>query len=169
MQPRRHPLRRGLDLRHILGLLLGLATLAAIALPLWFSQASVTLDGAARLLVQDLRSAQNLAVVTARDTMVSFDRSGYRVTDGAGEGVINPRTGQPFTRHWPRDAVFRGVELVAIELEGGAHSVTFDRTGYVRPGGRVHLGFRGAERTVAIESPRGLLSIPGLDEHDDGR
>lgn len=159
MQFRKAWFRRDFDLRHLLGLLLGLALLAVAALPAWFNRPDVTLASAADLLVIDLRCAQNLAVVRSSPTFVVLDPGGYEVRDAGGAVLENPRTGQPFVRRWNRDAVFRGVELSRLALADGGNQLSFDRNGYVQPGGDVWLSFRGERRRIWIEAPRGLLSV----------
>lgn len=156
--------RRDFDLRHILGLLLGLALVAAAGIPAWFNRPDVTLTSAAQLLVTDLRCAQSLAVVRSLPTVVLLDRGGYEVVDSGGAVLENPRTGQPFVRRWDRDAVFRGVELSEILLKGGGNKISFDRNGYVQPGGDLWLSFRGDSRRIWIESPRGLLSVVDTEQ-----
>ncbi|MBI1382619.1 MAG: hypothetical protein GC161_16200 [Planctomycetaceae bacterium] len=165
MQSRKAWFRRDFDLRHLIGLLLGLALLAAAGLPAWFNRPDVTLANAADLLVIDLRCAQNLAVVRSSPTFVVLDPGGYEVVDADGAVLDNPRTEQPFVRRWDRDAVFRGVELSKLALADGGNRISFDRNGYVQPGGDVWLSFRGERRRVWIEAPRGLLSVVETEPH----
>jgi hypothetical protein len=154
--------KRGVDLRHFLVVLAGIGAIAAVAVPIWFGRAPVTLDNAAMLLARDLRGAQNLAVVSAAPLTIRFDADGYRVETVDGTPAVNARTGDEFTRRWSRDAVFRGVRLVEVALDGGSQA---------HPGGRLVLEFRGARRSVVVEAPRGLVAIEGLRslEDDDGR
>jgi Tfp pilus assembly protein FimT len=163
--------KRGVDLRHFLVVLAGIGAIAAVAVPIWFGRAPVTLDNAAMLLARDLRGAQNLAVVSAAPLTIRFDADGYRVETVDGTPAVNARTGDEFTRRWSRDAVFRGVRLVEVALDGGSQAIEFDRYGYAHPGGRLVLEFRGARRSVVVEAPRGLVAIEGLRslEDDDGR
>ncbi len=160
---------KGVDLRHLLVVLVGVAVLTTVGLPAWFGRPGPTLDSAARLLARDLRAAQNLAVVENRTLHVVFAPDGYRVEDPAGPAVIDPRTGGAFRRRWARDAVFRGVEYRGDEL--GPEPLGFDPIGYALRGAAIRLGFDEKERLVEVSPRQGLVTVRGGKRviEDDGR
>lgn len=136
---------------------------ATAAIPAYFARGEVTLDNAARLLVDDLRQAQIRAVYRNAPVEVHFDADGdgYTVVD---IGAINTMLADPSTisRRYSRDAVFEGVRLTALEL-GSEHCLTFQGDGSTGSGGGITMSYRGEARTVLIEPGRGTIRAPELE------
>jgi hypothetical protein len=153
----RKPLRAFTILELSVALLL-VALVGTSAIWAFFSRSEVTLDNATRLLVQDLRLAQNLAEVQRTPVEVSF------FPDGSGYGIVAHATGavphQAERRHYSSDAVFEGVQIVAVDF-GLRRGVLFDAHGAAVQAGRVTLSYRGEARTVLVEAGRGQILVPG--------
>ena len=122
--------RRGFTILELLLVLIFVSTVAALAIPAFFSRPSITLENASVLLARDLRTAQNRSAYLAEESRMEFlrDGSGYRVTDLSGEVVRNPRTGEDFERIYPSDGVFRGVTVTDV-WAGDDWTVNFDDRG----------------------------------------
>jgi prepilin-type N-terminal cleavage/methylation domain-containing protein len=147
----------------ILELLVALAAVsvaATAAVTAYFSCGDVTLDNAARLLIDDLHQAQIHAVARVTPVEVRFhpDGSGYRIVDA--QSALG--AGSEIERCYPRDAVFEGVWITAVRI-GGASTLTYDGNGTTRQSGEVTLSYRGEQRTVFIEQPSGTIQAPDLD------
>jgi prepilin-type N-terminal cleavage/methylation domain-containing protein len=161
--------RSGFTILELLLSLGAISIIACIAVPAWFERSEVTLDNACRLLARDLRLAQNRAAVTGEHTSLEFlvDGTGYRVV--ADELLLeHPRTGLPFRRSYPADAVFEGVDVSEVELTNGGRRITFTPTGKAFGGGSVTLGFMGDERRVFVEETSGYVTIEDSGWRDDG-
>lgn len=157
--------RAGFTIVELLIILALLSFTASVGIPAYFSRPSVTLDNAARLLAKDLREVQNRAALYEEGLMIRFaeDGSGYSATDRAGELLISPYGVGEFRRHFPVDAVFRGVTVLSVSA-GGDRAVSFSQRGQPTEAAKIVLAFRGEERTVLIRERSGLLAIDGLDE-----
>ncbi len=145
----------------LLELILTLTVLAGLATGLvvfYFQRSDVTLDNAARLLVEDLRTAQGIALNSGTPTSFAFEGDTYTATDQAGETLMHPRTGVGFVRDYHRDAVFEGVQILSVELDGAA-KLQFAPDGTPSTGGTVRLGFAQAQRIVRIEPVNGWISV----------
>ena len=149
-----------------------LTVIAAIAIPLFYGRASITLDSAAILLARDLRVAQNTAVFREKDVIVQFlpEGDGYRVYDEFGAMLPNPTGGGDFVRRYSQDGVFEGVELEYLDV-GPNRSVHFTQGGVALHGAEVHLRFGGERRKLTVEPTTGLVTLEGLRRswRDDGR
>lgn len=149
-----------------------LTVVAAIAIPLFYGRAAVTLDNAAILLARDLRVAQNTAVFRDKDVILQFlpEGDGYRVYDEFGVMLPNPTGGGDFVRRYSQDGVFEGVELEFLEV-GPNRSVHFTHGGVALHGVQLHLRFGAERRKLTLEPTTGLVSLDGLRRswHDDGR
>lgn len=164
--------RSGFSILELAIVLALLTVAAAIAIPLFYGRASITLDNAAILLARDLRAAQNAAVFRERDIVLQFlpDGDGYRVYDEFGVMLPNPTGGGEFRRKYSQDGVFEGVELEFLEVAPN-RSVHFTPDGLALHGVELHLRFEGERRKLSLEPTTGLVTIEGLRRswHDDGR
>jgi len=139
-----------------------LASLAATAaIPAYFSRSEVTLDNAARLLVDDLRQAQISAVYRNATVDVRFD------PDGDGYTVIERGTraaadAVSVVRRYSRDAVFEGVRVSSLP-SGAGHVLSFDADGTAQHGGSVTIAYRGDARTILVDARRGTIRAPELE------
>ena len=147
----------------ILELLVSLAAVsvaATAAVSAYFSCGDVTLDNAARLLIDDLHQAQIHAVARVAPVEVHFnpDGSGYRIVDV--KNALVPTS--DIERSYTRDAVFEGVWITAVRI-GGENTLTYDGNGTTRQSGEITLSYQGEQRTVFIERPSGTIQAPDLD------
>ena len=157
--------RRTFTLTEILISLVLLATVSGLAIPAWFGRSQVTLDNATKLLARDLRQAQNRAAFEHLTTEISFasDGTGYDVRDERGELLPAPMGPGGFERSYPRDAVFRGVRIEAVDF-AGQRRLRYDDRGAIELGGTVVLSFNGDSRTLHVDARTGLIELEGLSE-----
>jgi len=145
---------------------LALTTIVAtLAVPAWFDREEVTLDNAVKLLAQDLRDAQDRAAYGHKEIEVRFFESGdgYCVVDASGQQMAAPVGGGPFERTYSRDAVFRGVSISYVDLNGG-RELHFDDRGFALEEGSIHVHYKNGTRVLRIHSYTGLIEIDGLGE-----
>lgn len=150
----------GLSLLHVLLILVSFGTVACVGILSWFSRSEVTLDNAIQLLVDDLQLVQDRAAFERRALTVIFHAGGrgYEVVDDRGEGLQALLGSGLFVRQYDADAVFSGVTIEEIDLEGGT-SVTYLPTGEAQDQGRIVLAFEGQRRTVTISDGSGQLQV----------
>ncbi|MDF1837090.1 MAG: hypothetical protein P1V35_04420 [Planctomycetota bacterium] len=143
----------GLSFFGIAMVLVGIATVAAIGIPLWFQQPSITLKSAADLLVNDILSVQEHAIVMRVGSQIEFDADGggYQAMDATGMALPAPMGGGPYLRDFDQDAVFEGVKVEEAEF-GGARRLEFSQKGYSVSDGYVVLSFRGETRRVVFDA-----------------
>lgn len=142
--------------------MLVLASLAATAaIPAYFSRSEVTLDNAARLLVDDLRQAQISAVYRSAPVDVRFepDGDGYTVIE---RGAPVSADGSSVVRRYSRDAVFEGVRVSALPSSAG-NVMSFDANGTATPGGSLTITYHGDARTILVDAKRGTIRAPELE------
>lgn len=159
MAPRPARSRRGFTLLELMVALVLLSGWAAWVISTHFRAPEVTLENAAVLLAQDIRTAQNRSAYLGEPASLLFDEVGYRLVDARGRVVRHPRTQLPFVRDWSMDAVFEGVELGLADFQGEP-KVEFDRVGAISSGGRVSILYRDDERTLLVDPGSGRLQIP---------
>jgi prepilin-type N-terminal cleavage/methylation domain-containing protein len=152
----------GFTLLELLVSLVVIAVIAALAIPAYFGRSEITLENAAVLLAKDLRAAQNRSAYLGEPTRVIFldGGDGYHVLDALGMPIDNPRNELPFERRYSIDAVFRGVTIAAVELDGET-ALVFDQHGEPAGHARITLTFDGDERTLLMTPPYGKIEILG--------
>ena len=149
---------------HLVLALFGVALLAAVGIPAWFSRPEVTLDNAAQLLAEDVQEAQNRAALTRSAVSLRFlpQGDGYEVLGQDGEPLGAKLGNGPFRRQYSYDAVFRGVKIESFEgWDDG--SMRFDTLGFLEEGGRVVLTFRGERRELVLAERTGRVTIATLE------
>ena len=151
---------RGFTLLELIVALALVALVAALAVPAYFARGDVTLENAAQLLAEDLRLAQNHAAFHRAPTTFRFEGNGYAALGAEGEPLVHPRTELAFVRDYDRDAVFRGVRIVAVDL-GGAPDLRFEPGGTAAGDLRVRLRFGDDERVVVLARGSGRIEIHG--------
>ncbi len=131
----------------------GIATLAAVAIPLWFSQPSITLEGAANLLVEDILQVQENAIMQRMGSRIEFDvdGGGYQAMDSSGLALLAPMGNGPYLRDYDVDAVFEGVLITEVDF-GGKRRLEFDQGGYALHDGHVILTFHGKSKRVVFDA-----------------
>jgi len=160
-RPPGRPVRRGVSLLAILITLAGVALIAGLAIPLWFSRHEVTLDNAALLFARDLRAAQTRAAVLGVPLRMELSEHGWSARNDDGVQVLRSGSTEPLLRELDADGVFEGVTLAEIRF-GPENSVDFGPLGEWRESGSVELRFRGEVRRVVVTAPRGDIRIEGL-------
>ncbi len=131
----------------------GIATLAAIAIPLWFSRPSITLEGAANLLVEDILQVQENAIMQRMGSRIEFDidGGGYQAMDSSGLALLAPMGNGPYLRDYDVDAVLEGVRSAEVDF-GGKRRLEFDQGGYSLHDGHVILTFGGQSKRVVFDT-----------------
>lgn len=164
--------RRGFTILE-LAIALALITLtAALAIPAFYSQPEVTLDNATRLLLRDLRAAQNRAARLQCEVRfeVFDDGRGYRAVLPDGRTLRDPAHDGPFVRDYARDGVFEGVRIERADL-GPDEAIRFGPFGFSDEGGVLELRYGDATTQVEVVPRTGRLRVRGISEPyvDDGR
>ncbi len=159
-----------LTITHMLSFLGLVAVISCVAIPMFFSQPRITLDNATLLFAKDLRFAQNEAVLAGQTTSLTLDENhdGYALRYSSGTPVPNPVGGGNLARVYSFDAIFRGVQIEA--LDEGSRTIKFDRNGFTLNSGAYRLSYEGGTRSVEIDKVSGKISIDGLerDWNDNG-
>lgn len=149
----------GFSLFELLIVLVVVTALATVSVWAFFSRSEVTLDNAAKLLVEDLHLAQSRALYLRTPVVVRFDADGkgYRVSDGSGE-----RTGiealDVLGRRYDADAVFDGVAVLGVRGPT-PDAVQFDTKGHVPATTTVTLSYRSETRTVQLDAVPGTIFV----------
>jgi prepilin-type N-terminal cleavage/methylation domain-containing protein len=154
--------RPGFTILELLLALLVISIVAAITIPAYFSQPSITLENASVLMAHDLRTAQNRSAYLAEPCRFQFldEGEGYRVVDETGVLIENPATLEDFIRIYPEDGVFRGVKVLEVEA-GGDRTIAYDESGRATEKARVTLEFEGEVRVLLVEKGSGRIKILG--------
>jgi Tfp pilus assembly protein FimT len=144
-----------LELILVLALLTGVATLSIWA---FFARAEVTLENAAKLLVEDLHMAQSRALFLHTPVAITFDADGrgYRVLDAGGSSGIGAL--DLVDRRYDANAVFEGVQVSRF---AGLHerTIQFDAKGAVAADAWVTLEYRGESRTIEVDARAGVFFL----------
>jgi len=147
--------RRGISLLAILVSLCAVAIVAVVAIPGFFARHDVTLDNACRLLLKDVRSAQNRSSYLKTGAVFAFHADGWEATTPAGELLASRGTLDGIARQLSRDGVFEGVSIENIDF-GDDDRFAFDERGLALEGGSLEIVFRGERRFVTIDQGTGL-------------
>ena len=133
--------------------MVGIATVAAVAIPLWFRRPAITLSSAAELLVSDIQKIQAHAIVLRVGARIEFDEDGggYQAMDSTGLDLPAEMGPGPFIRDYGQDAVFEGVQIDEANF-GGSRRLEFGRNGYSVNDGHVLLTFRGESLRVVFDT-----------------
>jgi prepilin-type N-terminal cleavage/methylation domain-containing protein len=147
--------------------------IAAVAVPLYSSAASVQLNTAANIITSDLEYAKSMAMSTGRSYSVVFDTSteteGYRINDSAGQVISHPvHIGASYIVSFAKDSRLNKVDIVSANFDS-KNGVRFDYLGapYAWDGssasslnnGSIQLRAEGNPLTVKIEPVTGYISI----------
>jgi len=151
----------GFTLSELLLSFVALTLVALVAISSFFSQTEVTLHNATRLLADDIRTAQNRAMLLQVPVALRFeeDGDGYAIEDlGFGPAHLKELI-PPVARRYSADGVFEGVRVRQLDL-GGATQLRFDAQGRAERGATITLGYEGETRSVVIDAGRGIALRP---------
>lgn len=164
--------RRGFTILELMITLALITLVAALAIPAFYSRPEVTLENATRLLLRDLRAAQNRAARLQSEVRFHLlaEGRGYRVVLPDDRPLPDPLRPGPFERDYGRDAVFEGVRITRADL-GPDDAIRFGPYGFSDEGGVLELTYGGASCRVEVEPLTGRLRVSGLSEPfvDEGR
>jgi hypothetical protein len=147
-----------------------MAILAAIAVPLYTSAASVQLKTAANMIASDLEYAKSMAMSTGRSFSVVFDTSAeeYRIRDANGDVNHPVHIGAKYVVRFAGDSRLNKVDIVSANFDS-KNGVRFDYLGapYAHDdssdsplnNGSVQLRAEGNPMTVRVEPVTGYVSI----------
>ena len=162
----------GFTLVELVIVMMIMAILAAIAVPLYTSAASVQLKTAANMIASDLEYAKSMAMSTGRNYSVVFDTStsveGYRIRDANGDVNHPVHIGAKYVVSFAGDSRLNKVDIVSANFDS-KNGVRFDYLGapYAWDGssasslnnGSVQLRAEGNPMTVRVEPVTGYVSI----------
>ena len=160
----------GFTLVELVIVMMILAILAAIAVPLYTSAASVQLKTAANMIASDLEYAKSMAMSTGRSFSVVFDTSAeeYRIRDANGDVNHPVHIGAKYVVSFAGDSRLNKVDIVSANFDS-KNGVRFDYLGapYAWDGssasslnnGSVQLRAEGNTLTVRVEPVTGYISI----------
>lgn len=153
--------RQGFTLAELLLSFAVLTLVALLAITSFFSQTEMTLHNATRVLADDVRTAQNRAMLLRVPVALRFDEDGdgYAVEDLAPSPEALLELVPSVKRKYSADAVFEGVRIARTEL-GGATVLRFDAEGRAEHDALIVLSYGGETRSVLVEKGRGIALRP---------
>ncbi len=134
---------------------------AVVAITVFFKQPAVTLESAMELLVEDMLTAKNRALVSRRKVTVTFyaEGNGYEARYPSGEFLPSPSGRGDFIRDYTFDGVFEGVSFSDVQF-GKDRALTFDNSGLTLEDGQVTLSFEGTTRSMEMTRAGGVRVLP---------
>lgn len=137
--------------------------LAAIAVPMYTSAASVQLSAAANIVASDLEYAKSMAISTGKTYKVVFDTTaateGYSLKDSLDATITHPvRIGQNYVVSFASDGRLNKVDITSTNFTGNTISFNYLGTPNV-DSGEILLTAEGSTMKVKIESVTGYISI----------
>ena len=151
----------GFTLIEVMIVLVILGIIAAIAVPMYTSAASVQLSVAADMIASDLEYAKSMAISTGKTYQVVFDTAAesYSIKDNAGNKIDHPvHIGIKYDVSFASDSRLNKVDIVSTTF-GASATIKFDYLGSPDNGGTVLLRAEGNPMTVIIESVTGYITI----------
>jgi Tfp pilus assembly protein FimT len=136
--------------------------IAAIAIPMYTSAASVQLSAAANMIASDLEYAKSMAISTGKTYQVVFNTAaateGYSLKNSTGTTIANPvRVGQDYIISFASDGRLNKVDIASTTFGG---TISFDYLGTPSVNnGEVVLTAEGSTIKVKIESVTGYITI----------
>lgn len=157
-----------LTLVEILMVLVIVGIIAAIAVPLYSSAASVQLKTAANMIASDIEYAKSMAMSTGRNYSVVFDTSAesYSIKNSDGQVIPHPvRIGADYSVDFANDGRLDKVDIMNTNF-GATNTISFDNIGAPIYGGGtvlneglIQLCAEGGTLRVKIQSVTGYVSI----------
>ncbi|MFA5293212.1 MAG: prepilin-type N-terminal cleavage/methylation domain-containing protein [Phycisphaerae bacterium] len=158
----------GFTLLEVIIVLMIVGIVAAIAVPMYVSAASVQLRTAADMVASDLEYAKSMAISTGKTHSVVFDTvaESYCIKDSAGQVIAHPvRIGTNYVINFAGDNRLNKVDI-AITNFAPSNTVKFDNIGAPFDGsgnsmvdGFVQLRCEGNMMKVKIAPVTGYVSI----------
>lgn len=152
--------RGGFSLLELILTLALITVLATVSIWAYFARGEVTLENAARLLVDDLHVAQSRAMFLRAPVEVRFDADGlgYRICDATASAHTGIQELEFSGRRYGADAVFEGVCVQGLR---GADErlVRFDAKGNAAQAAWITLGYRGETRTIQVDVVAGVALV----------
>jgi len=148
----------------LLELVLSLAVIAVVAsfaISAFFGQTDMTLHNALRLLSDDIHEMQARSTSLQIPVEIVFDPSGdgYHAEDRAAPDPARAHSFPLVSRHYSSDAVFEGVRILRVDLQG-FDRVSFDASGRSLASGTIVVGYHTESRVLEIRTERGFTYLP---------
>ncbi|MDD5010866.1 MAG: prepilin-type N-terminal cleavage/methylation domain-containing protein [Phycisphaerae bacterium] len=158
----------GFTLLEVVIVLMVIGIIAAMAVPMYVSAASVQLRAAADVIASDLEYAKSMAISTGKSHSVVFDTAAesYSIENSDGQVIAHPvHIGADYVVNFANDSRLNRVDIVNTNF-GATETVSFDNIGapFDGSGAALSNGFiqlRAGKYTmrVKIESVTGYVSI----------
>ncbi|MBK7642789.1 MAG: prepilin-type N-terminal cleavage/methylation domain-containing protein [Planctomycetes bacterium] len=153
----------------LLELILSLAVIAVVAsysISAFFGQSDMTLHNALRLLSEDIHEMQARSSSLGVPVDIVFEPSGlgYHAEDRTPPDPVRARVIPLASRDYSSDAVFEGVRILHLDLQG-ADRISFDAEGHSLVTGTIVLGFHEESRVLQLRSDRGFTYLPDSPTH----
>ena len=162
MVPSNTPRKSSLRLTGVLLLLASIALGSIVGIPSWFGRAEITLNSATRLLVDDIAELRERASYLLTNLRINFDEDGggYTLTSAAGYPLAAPIGPGSFERDYDRDAVFRGVRISRVLIDGvQGNTLEVSANGSFAHYAQLELSFDDQKRTVTIDPSTGRIEL----------
>ena len=153
--------RSTVSLLHLILVLSTISILSCAAILRWFGRPDITLDSAVSLLADDLRYVQAKAVLENTNLQVVFfeDGGGYEVLNAKGQSIPGPIGSHSYLRRYDADAVFAGVEIGTLDLDG-ERRILYTPSGSVPSQGTIFVLFESEQRSLTL-SDGSIRTAPG--------
>ena len=157
-------IRNGFTLVEILVVVVILGIAGAIVVPHIVQPGSLTIQGAARMVIGDILIAQNEAIARHATRKVIFDAadSSYRVTLPDGQTIERPWSHRPFEMDFDEDGRFAGVEIEAVDFSG-AGELVFDGLGGPESGGTIDIAAGEFRYRIRVAPFTGRVTVAPLE------
>lgn len=150
----------GFTLVEVVIVVIIIGILAAIAVPMYTSAASVQLSAAANMIASDLEYAKSMAISTGKTYQVVFDTTteSYSLENYSGTVIAHPaRVGQNYVVSFASDSRLNKVDITSTTFGG---TISFDYLGTPSANnGEIVLTAEDSTMKVKIESVTGYISI----------
>ena len=159
------PSRSGFTLVEILVVVVILGIAGAVVVPHMLDPGSMTVQGAARMIIGDLLMAQNEAIARHQPHKVVFHAAdnSYVLTDEAGNVLDWPGADRAREMDFDEDGRFAGVRIEAVDIGGGS-AVAFGELGGPESGGTIDIAAGEFKYRIRVAPFTGRVTVAPLEE-----
>lgn len=158
---RRH---QGFTLIEILMVVIIMGIAGMLVVPQMLNAGSLTIQGAARMIISDVLVAQNEAIAQGQSCKVIFDvqNNQYRLTDIDGAVLEMAWMDQNYVVDFSQDPRFNDVTIISADFNG-SNEVIFDDLGSPETGGTVIIGSGDNQYLITIADLTGRVSVQPIE------